>query len=198
MKIIKTYFSVVLLVFIAFTATAQEEQEIPPKEKLTLESVKGTVTTINAESREITLMGSEGDLVTVVASDSIERFDEIEVNDIISFDYWTYMMAEFRELTAEELAEPFIVVEEEIKATEDMDPGAAVGAVVKAVVSIEALNRPFMRATVKGPQGNFLTIPVEDEELLQKLHIGQVLILTYAEAIAVRLDKIDAAEPIKD
>lgn len=198
MKTLRTCFSIVFIVMISFVAIAQEVQELPSKEKLTLESVKGTVTAIDSESREITLMGTEGDLVTVVASDTVERFDEIEVNDIISFDYWTYMKAEFRAPTAEELEEPIVVLEEGIKATEDMDPGAVVGAVVKGVVSIEALNRPYMRATVKGPRGNFLTIPVEDEELLTKLRIGQVLILTYAEAIAVRLDKIGSVEPIKD
>lgn len=198
MKIIRTYFSVLLLVFITFNGIAQENQEIPSREKLLLESIQGRVTAINAETREITLMGPQANLITVTASDAVERFDEIAVNDIISFDYWTYMMAEFRAPTAEELETPIVMLEEGIKATEDMDPGAAVGAVVKAVVTIEALNRPFMLATVKGPLGNFLSIPVEDEELLTKLNIGQVLILTYAEAVAVSLEKISSGEPKKD
>ena len=73
-----------------------------------------------------------------------------------------------------------------------MDPGAVVGAMVKAVVSIEALNRPLMIATVKGPRGNYLAIPMQDEVLITELNIGQVLILTYAEAVAVSLTKVSA------
>jgi hypothetical protein len=65
--------------------------------------------------------------------------------------------------------------------------------VVKAVVTIEALNRPLMIATVKGPRGNYLAIPMEDEVLITELNIGQVLILTYAEAVAVSLTKVSAA-----
>ena len=69
-----------------------------------------------------------------------------------------------------------------------------VGAVVKAVVTIEALNRPFMVATVMGPQGNYVAIPMEDEQLITELNIGQVVILTYAEAMAVALEKVEVAK----
>ena len=78
------------------------------------------------------------------------------------------------------------------KAPEGMDPAAVVGAVVKALVTVEILNRPNMFATVKGPRGNYLTIEMEDEALIQKLHIGQLVILTYAEAMAISLRKVDS------
>jgi len=134
-------------------------------------------------------MGSKGDLVTITASDAVERFDEIAIDDVITFDYWTYMMAEFRQPTAEELAEPLVVIAEGGKAPEGVDPAAVVGAIIKAVVTIEVLNRPNMLATVRGPRGNYMTIEMEDKELITQLHIGQVVILTYAEAIVVSLKK---------
>ncbi len=76
------------------------------------------------------------------------------------------------------------------KAPAGMDPAGVVGAMVKGVVTIEALNRPFMLATVKGPNGNYLTLPVEDAALLEKLHIGQVLVLTYAELKVAAVTKL--------
>ena len=80
------------------------------------------------------------------------------------------------------------------KAPEGMDPAAVVGAIVKAVVTIEILNRPFMLATVRGPAGNYLTIQMEDMELIKELNIGQVIIITYAEAIVMSLTKVNVAE----
>ena len=62
---------------------------------------------------------------------------------------------------------------------------------VKAVVTIEAINRPFMLVTVKGPAGNILTIEMEDAELITELNIGQVVILFYAEAIAISLTEVE-------
>ena len=77
------------------------------------------------------------------------------------------------------------------KAPEGVDPAAAVGAIVRAVVTIEILNRPYMLATVRGPAGNYLTIQMEDVELIEQLNIGQVLILTYAEAVVMALTKVN-------
>lgn len=194
----KIYFVLFVLALITINISAQENADLSPRERVILETVQGTVTNIAKETREITLMGVEGNLVTVIASDAVERFDEIAINDIITFDSWTYLKAEFRQPTAEEIEEPIIMVAEGGKAPEGMDPGAAIGAIVKAVVTIEVLNRPSMLATVKGPLGNYLTIQMEDEELIQKLRIGQVLILTYAEAIAVSLEKVSSGTPVKN
>ena len=72
-----------------------------------------------------------------------------------------------------------------------MKPGAAVGAVVKAVVTIQVINLPFMYVNVQGPNGNFISIHMEDNELIQKLHVGQVVIMTYAEAVAISLTKVE-------
>jgi len=196
MKTPKIY-SLVLIafIFLGINVYAQEDQDKgTSREKWSLVTLQGTVTDIVKETREITLMGSKGDLVTIIASDAVERFDEIAIDDVITFDYWTYMMAEFRQPTAEELAEPLVVIAEGGKAPEGVDPAAVVGAIIKAVVTIEVLNRPNMLATVKGPRGNYMTIEMEDKELITQLHIGQVVILTYAEAIVVSLKKANSTD----
>ena len=193
MKTFKIYsFAIIALTFLSIHSFAQDGKDNrPPKEKWSLVTMKGTIKEIVKENRAITLMGSEGELTTITADPTVERFDEFSVNDVVTFDYYTYMMAEFREPTAEEIAEPIIVIAEAGKAPEGMDPAAVVGAVVKAVVTIEALNRPFMLATIQGPAGNFLTIEMEDAELITELNIGQVIILYYAEAIAISLTKVE-------
>ena len=144
---------VLLFTFFSFPVNGQETlEDQPPKEKWSLATTKGTVTEINSETREITLKGPDGELVTVTASDQVKRFDEIQVGDVITFEYYTYMMAEFRQPTEEELAEPLVALAEGGKAPEGMDPGAVVGAIVKAVVTVEILNRPNMTATEKVPE----------------------------------------------
>ena len=47
-----------------------------------------------------------------------------------------------------------------------------------------------MTVTVKGPRGNFVTVDVEDKALIEKLNVGEVGILTYAEALALSLEKV--------
>jgi hypothetical protein len=194
MKMTKFYLITALALAIISCApktTPPEAEALPEyKERWDSMTVVGKVTDIKKESREITLMGSKGDLVTITASDAVQRFDEIIVGDEITFSYIRYVKAEFRQPTPEEVANPLTVVTDAAKAPAGLDPAGAVGAIVKGVVTIEALNRPFMLATVKGPNGNYLTLPVEDAALLEKLHIGQVLVLTYAEIKAAGLTKM--------
>lgn len=193
MKSLKNYAIVlVMTLFVSLNSYAQENR--PSREKWDEVSMQGTITEINPETREITLMGTDGGLMTVTAGEEVERFNEFAVDDVIKFDYYTYIKAEFRDPTPEEVEEPVQIMAEGGKAPEGVDPAAVVGAVVKAVVTIEALNRPFMLATVSGPNGNYVSIPMEDEELMKELHIGEVLILTYAEAMAVSLEKVGVKE----
>ncbi len=189
MKTTKIY-AIVIIMIASLTGSIYAQDKRPSREKWDEVSMQGTVTDINAETRDITLMGTDGGLMTITAGEDVERFDEIAVDDVIKLEYYTYLKAEFRDPTPEEVAEPIQMIAEAGKAPEGMDPAAVVGAVVKAVVTIEALNRPFMLATVSGPNGNYVSIPMEDEELMKELHIGEVLILTYAEAVAIALEKV--------
>jgi hypothetical protein len=180
-------------VVLASTVRAAEkgQERRPPREKWILVSLDATVEAIDYESREVVLRGPLGNLVTVVADDRVKRLAEIKAGDIIHTEYWTYLKAEFRDPTSAEQAEPLTVLVAGGKAPEGWDPAAEVGAVVKAVVTVEIIDRPDMIVTVRGPRGNYVSIPVEDPAILEKLHIGEVVVLTYAEALALSLVKTD-------
>ena len=152
--------------------------------------INAKVQEIDVKSRKVTLMGLDGNLVTVTAGKAVKRLNEIKVGDIISAEFTTYMAAEIREPTAAEKKEPLVIVTDAGKAPAGMPPGAEIGAIVQAVVSIEIINRPFNSVTIKGPRGNYLTIDVEDAELLTKVKVGQKIIMIYAEAVAVSLIKV--------
>ena len=174
-----------LAMLLTLNLFAQEDREMWYSEEL-----QGTITALDSDSREVTVVGQEGNIVTLTAGEEVERFNEFEVGDLIKLEYLTYMMAEFRNPTPEEILEPLVVIAEAGKVDLDMPPGAAIGALVKAVVTVEVINRPYMDVVVKGPQGNFVTIPVEDPSLIQTLNVGKVVILTYGEAMALYIEKI--------
>ena len=52
----------------------------------------------------------------------------------------------------------------------------------------------YLWLVVKGPQGSFATIPEEDSSLIEKLHVGQVVISTYGEAIAMYIEKFEITD----
>lgn len=179
------------IIFISLSAVAESNSdEFLVVERWDEIEVDARVQKIDLKSRKVTLMGPEGNLMTITAGDGVKRLNEIKVGDIVAVEYSTYMAAELRKPTAAEEKEPLIIIADAGKAPAGMPPGAEVGAIVQAVVSIEIINRPFSTVTIKGPRGNYVTIPVEDEELLTEVKVGQKIIMTYAESIAVSLIKV--------
>jgi hypothetical protein len=177
---------------------AQEKMERrPTREAWDRVMLQARVEEMDLEAREVTLRGPVGDLVTVEVGDEVKRLDEFEVGDIVSAEFWTYLKAEFRDPTPEEQKNPVMVLAGAGKAMEDMPPGAAVGALVKAVVTVEIINRPDMLVVVRGPEGNYATVPAEDPALLEDLHVGELVILTYAEALALSLEKTSVEAGMK-
>ena len=61
----------------------------------------------------------------------------------------------------------------------------------KVVTTIEGLDRPTQTVTVKGPRGNYLTARVADPSRLTKVHIGDTIVITYTEALAISLEKAE-------
>ncbi|WP_298532958.1 hypothetical protein [uncultured Algibacter sp.] len=191
MKLLKNQVILLLTVLLTLNFTYAQENEIPTKEKIAFVELMGTIKEINKETREITVIGEKGELHTFTAGEDVKRFDEIEVGEVITFGFYKFLKAEFRKPTDEEIAEPLVAIADAKVAGMEMEPGAVVGAMVKAVVTIEVINLTYMYVTIKGPQGNYTTIDVEDAELIKKLHVGQVVIMTYGEAIAVSLTKVE-------
>ena len=167
------------------------EERRPPRAKWNRVVIEARVEAIDMEKREATLRGPNGNLLSVVVDERVTRLKEIEVGDIVSAEYWEFIVAEFRNPTPEEEETPLLVLTEAGKAPEGMPPGAAVGAVVQAVVTIEIINRPDMEVTIKGPRGNYLSIAVADKALIERLHVGEVVIMTYGEAVVLSLKKVD-------
>lgn len=52
--------------------------------------------------------------------------------------------------------------------------------------TIEAIGQVNGTVTLKGPQGNSRTIKARDPKNLQRVHVGDLVDLTFTEAVAVR------------
>lgn len=181
---------VIFLITVSGMAFGGEPKERrPPKAVLRQVEMEATVDAVDYEKREVLLRGPAGDLVTVEAGDDVKRLNEVSVGDTVKTGFYTYLQAEFREPTADEKAAPVVILAASGKTIKDLPPGAVVGALIRAVVSVEIIDRPDKIVTVKGPEGNYVSIPVEDEKLLDELKTGEVVVLTYAESIALTLEK---------
>ena len=68
-------------------------------------------------------------------------------------------------------------------------PAAVVGGKVTATVAITAIDTKVPSVTFKGPGGNSRTVKVKDPAKLKGVSVGDTVELTYAEALAIKVEK---------
>jgi hypothetical protein len=124
----------------------------------------------------------------------VERLKEFAVGDAVTADYFVSIAYELREPTAEERAEPLVILDAEGKASTEDAPAAGVVSQIRAVCTIEGLDRPTETVTLKGPRGRYATVRAADPANLPHLRIGQSVVVTYTEALAISLEKVAAEQ----
>jgi vancomycin resistance protein YoaR len=181
--------------FVALSQTiadAAEQTETKPitRHEAELTTLTATVESVDLEKREVTLKGPRGNKVTLEADKSVKRLDEIKPGDLVRASYYQSVAAELREPTAEEKANPLVVEEGAAKAPHTQAPGLGVARRATAVATIESIDRSAQTITVKGPRGRTVTAKVEHPENLEKMQVGQNIVITYTEALALSLEKV--------
>jgi len=152
-------------------------------------SLEAEVTAIDYKTREVSLKGPQGNIVTITAGDHIKRLDDIKVGDSIVTTYIASLEGELRAPTEEELANPWVEVDGAGIAPDDVDPGAIVGRQIRAVCTLEGMNRLLGTITVKDPRGKYHVIADVEPEKMEGVVLGATLVLVYSEAMAVTLEK---------
>jgi hypothetical protein len=159
------------------------------REDSVLVSITASVEAIDPAKREVTLKGPLGNTATFVVDQRVKRFDEIKVGDFVPAEYYIAVAGELRKPTADEEKHPIQVLEGAAKAPPGTSPAAGGLRRMKVVATIEGLDRPTQTATLKGPMGNYFTVRVADPARLTQAHIGDKVVVTFTEALAISLEK---------
>ena len=193
-KSLRTIFAAcVATAMIAAPTFAEEAAPAEDTARVMGVSLEAEVTAIDYESREVSLRGPQGNIVTITAGDHIGRLEDIVVGDAIVTTYIASLEGELRAPTEEELANPWMEVDGGAKAADDQEPGAIVGRVIRAVCTLEGMNRLLGTITVKDPRGKYHVIGDVEAEKMEGVVLGATLVLVYTEAMAITLEKHPSA-----
>lgn len=119
----------------------------------------------------------------------MKRFDEIEKGDEVNVKYILSMVAELREPTDEEKENPIQISVGETKAPKTAPPSLKSLRLTRAVATVEGLQRQGRLVTLKGPRGKYMTVRASDPKRIEKLHLGDTIVVTFTEALAVSVEK---------
>jgi Cu/Ag efflux protein CusF len=177
------------------TTSAPAEKAPAPAEKgpvrgksaASVTKIRGTVAGVDKDAGTVTLKGPKGRTVTIEVKDK-SKLDQIKVGDPVVAAYMEAVAA--RVVKAGSGAAPGVTTTEtRVTSKPGETPAGAVGREVTATVTITAIDRKNHTVTVKGPQGGTETIKAKDPKNLEGLKVGDLVEITYTQALAVALDK---------
>ena len=166
-----------------------EMKETPTAERAMILEIDAQVTAIDVETRLVSLTGPLGETVTLTAGPEVNRLQELTIGDTVIATYLTSIAAELREPTEEEEMAPFVEITDQVRAESYELPGGAVARIIRAVCTIEGMNRITRTVTILDARSRVHVIGDVQPESFGLLTLGQKVIITYTEAVALTLEK---------
>jgi hypothetical protein len=146
-----------------------------------------TITAIDAAARTVTLKAKSGETQTFKVGPDVQRFDEFAVGDVIKIEYEQGLALEFQPAGSDDF--PVTAIASGGRASKDQAPGGAAAAGVRGTVTVTRIDTAKRLVSFTGPGGNVYQVKAGPKVQLQKLKVGDKLLATYVEAVAIKLEK---------
>ena len=168
---------------VAVEETAAALQEKPAMMEQVTVTMEATVAAVNHETRQVTLQDSSGELVTFIAGEQVRNLAQVDVGDKILVEYIEAI--EIQVMGPEEAQLGAGEISAATRAEPGEKPAGAEITETTVVVVIEAINKENETVTLKGADGNSKTVKVRNPANLEKVAIGDKVMITYTESLAV-------------
>jgi len=149
--------------------------------------VTAQVTAINHETREVTLLGSDGSTRSLVIGEEARNLDQVSVGDVVTTEFVESISIEVFAGDGSEPGAGEIMMEE--RAEKGEMPG---GAIVDAVViqaNVVAIDLETMTYKLEFPTGEIQQYKALYPENLKKAAVGDNVVITVTEAVAISVEK---------
>jgi hypothetical protein len=184
--------SLLLLGIVVLYPAAARAQGEAVRTQITLQ---GTVTAVDYTQRTVTIMGKNGNVLTIDVASSVTRFDQVKVGDIIEIEYYDRVNVRLKPP-----GEPD--VDRTIPATKTPAPGLLPGGTLAAqrvaTVTITGWDPATRTISFTGPRGTAYSrrlLDTTDPSIVAGLKQGDRVDVTWTEAVRVSMKSGAAAAP---
>ena len=153
-----------------------------------LATSQATIVGLDRAARTLTVQRQSGETRTLKAGPDVVRFDELAVGDVIQVQYRQDL-----ELEAQPPGAPDVPMSSGAtvgRNDRDKAPGAEASAGVQGTVVVTAIDRATRLVSFKEPGGATFEVTAGPTVHLEKLQVGDKLLATYVETVAVNVVKI--------
>src|SRR4030095_4518023 len=187
---ISTAFAVLAVVFLAGPAAAQTGGAIvgtAPGKAAIAQTVKvtATITAIAKATRDVTLKGPQGNLMTITAGPDVKNFDQLKVGDQVDLQYVEALTLELKKGGG--LVVGRTEKADAVGAKKGETPGGAVGRQVTIVADVVAVDPAKQVVTLKGPKQT-VNLRIPDPAQFKNIAKGEQVQARYTQAMAVAVE----------
>ena len=190
----KKFGSALVAVFVAgsfcLTSLAVAETAKPASGVVAAAAVQltATVVKIDLKKRQVTLKTADGRKETFVVDEAAKNLDQVKKGDVVAVTY--------AEALAYEVKKPGTAVAGTVVGAATAKPGEKPAGVITrettVTVTITAIDEKAPTVTFKGPKGKTRTIKVKDVAKLKTVKVGDMVEITYTQALALTIEKVPA------
>ena len=152
-----------------------------------LVSATARVKAIDQQTRQVTLQRADGSEVTIYADETVRNLPQIQVGDEVTVSYYESLAYEVKKPGT--TAPGATVTEETGRAKLGEKPAGAGARVTTIVTTITGIDKAAGTVTLQGPTGRVTTVKARDPRNLDRVVVGDLVEITYTEAVAVSVDK---------
>jgi hypothetical protein len=188
MKPNKSIQSLTIALFVTLSALAfaraQDKPEIALGDAVVLTA---TVAAIDKQDRTVALRGPAGNVLVIEVDEEVKNFKHIKVGDQVRVEYYEAVAVFLGKSGEQPDIDAGTIV---ATASKGQKPaGFAVGA-VDVSATVQAIDRAGRTVTLKGPEGNAVTVKVDPSvQGFDQLQVGAVIHARYVEAVAISVEK---------
>ena len=157
--------------------------------------VTAQVVAVDNASRTVTLKGPHGNVVDVVAGDEVKNFAQIKVGDFVVVNFVQSLSLELQK--AKTGASGISTQSAAATAKPGERPAAAAAREVTAIAKVTAVNKKAKTISLKGPRGNTVVLDVQNPEQFKVVKLGDEVLVTYTEAVAISVEPAPKKAPAK-
>jgi len=162
------------------------DQEKPTVERTRLEEINATVEKLDLGKRMVTLRAPMGNVLTISVDERVKNLPQVKVGDQVVVKYY--------ESLAVRMAEPGDPVATSTSGLAGAKPGempaGAAARQVTVTATVQAINRKEPAIALMGPGGDVVTVRVLDPKNLEKVNVGDKLLITYTESLAISVERV--------
>jgi len=176
-------FAATLAFAAACASGGKPADEKPGGREQTLVEMRAVVIGVDQKRRLLALEGDDGGLMVLPVAEEFRDFERARVGDQVVV---SYTKAIAWQVKPSDKGAPGVSTRETLSNPGPGEaPGGAIERALTITATITALDMARGMVTLTGPQGEAQTLPAHQPSDLEKVRIGDLVDITYSEALAV-------------